>query len=92
MIRAISHPTNHYEDLEKKLKSMKKKYSNTEGEFEGWKELALACSTFLVSKNYINHAQCLLNTFDINFDLENCQMPRFDDMSNMEKWLKNPKK
>ena len=92
MIRAISHPANHFEDLEKKLKSMKKKYSNTEGEFEGWKELALACSTFLVSKNYINHAQCLLNIFDINFDLENCQLPRFEDMHSMENWLKNPEK
>ena len=88
MIRAIIHPTNNYEDLEKKLKTMKNKYSS-DGEFEGWRIVALACSTYLVSKNYVNHAQSLLNTFDVNFELENCQMPRFDDMPNMETWLKN---
>ena len=85
-IRCILHPSKNPQDLESKLKKIVGKYEN----YEGWKILTSACSTYLASKNSLPEASVLLKLLNVDFNFAQAdQIEPFEDLEEMKSWLEN---
>ena len=85
-IRCILHPSKNPQDLESKLKKIVGKYEN----YEGWKILTTACSTYLASKNSLSEASILLKLLNVDFNFAQAdQIEPFEDLEEMKNWLEN---
>ena len=83
-IRCILHPSKNPQDLESKLKKIVGKYEN----YEGWKILTTACSTYLASKNSLSEASILLKLLNVDFNFAQAdQIEPFEDLEQMKNFL-----